>query len=123
MGKVINLYGDRTSVILSTGTAIDMQSTTIKEEIDAFDNLLSATVMEHFANILKISTSEGNYDCALDILQNEVDHLVDNVFIDHKMCLKSILTTLLMQRFGFFITNVLENQEKKTKKQTRKKDK
>ena len=79
MGEVIYIYGDRNSIILSTGTAVDIYAENVKEEIDAFDNLLSATVMEHFYKILYMSTAEDTYDCAIDILEDEVDHLIDNV--------------------------------------------
>lgn len=110
MGKVIHLF-NKDYITLSNGAVADMNINSIQEAIDAFDNLLSMIVMEHFKEILKTSTEDQNYDRAVEIIKKEVIHLVENELVDHKISLDWILTTLALGRLNFFLEKVTKNQQ------------
>jgi len=111
MGEVIHVF-DTAFIKLSNGAIADMYTETIEEAIDAFDNLLSMIVMEHFEEIVKHSTKDQNYNRAIEIIKKEVIHLVENEFIDHKGALDWVLTTLALKRLSFFIEKVTEKQNR-----------
>ena len=112
MGKIINLFGNDTNITLSNGTAVDMYSETIEEAFEAFDNLLSSIVLEQFKDIVKISVDEGNYDAAVEILKKEVHHVVESQLINHREALEWILSTLVLQRLDYFISEINKKQQK-----------
>ncbi len=102
---------------LSTGAIADMTTDTAQEAIEAVDNLLSMIVMENFRKILKASTEDQNYDRAVEIIEKEVQHLVHSEFAaNHEGGLHWILTVLALERFDFFITEVIKKQKKEQKR-------
>lgn len=115
MAEIINLFRNKSEIILSKGTAVNIDSETLQEAFKAFDGLLNSIVMEHFEEIAKISVDEGNYDTAAEILEGEVNHVVENQIENHRGALEWILTTLVMQRFEFIISEINKNQQNEEK--------
>ena len=113
MGNYDFLY-EKNHVRLSTGAIADMETYTIEDGYKAFDNLISMIVMEHFKEILKTSTEDQNYDQAIEMVKNEVKHVVENELSEnYEAALTWILTTLALERMNFFINKVIEKQNKK----------
>jgi len=90
-------------ITLSNGKVVDMSCCNIQEGIESLDNLLSEIVMGHFEIILKMATADGNYDRGLEVLADEVEYLVNNELIPHKISLEWILKTSVFKRFDFFL--------------------
>ncbi|HBT88329.1 hypothetical protein [Desulfobacter sp.] len=113
MGNYDFLY-EKNYLRLSTGAIADMKTNTIEDAFKAFDNLTSMIVMEHFKEILKTSTEDQNYDQAVEMVKNEVKHLVKNELSEnYEAALTWVLTTLALERMNFFINKVIEEQNKK----------
>lgn len=90
---------------LTNGTIVNMDVSTTGEAIVAFDNLVSMIVKENFTEVLKNSDDEQNYGRAIDILEREVNHVVENEVFDHKAFLESVLSTLVLERCMIFLEN------------------
>jgi len=99
--------------ILSTGAVADMTVCNFGDAINAADNLLNMIVMEHFEEILKTQNQNGE-DLTVEIIENEVKHLIDNNIKDHKEALRWFLEIFSLQRL-LHITNEV-NKKKNTGK-------
>ena len=98
---------------LSNGSLVDMNYSTIQEGIQAFDNFLSMIVMGNFKKILKISNESPENDKTVDIIEEEVIHLVENELTGNYKCvLQWILLTCALERLDFITTEVRKRQKK-----------
>lgn len=98
-------------VELSTGDIVNIYPESLNDAIEKFDNLISAAVMVHFDEILKSKKQNGDTN-TMPILIKEVHHLVSTQFVNHGMCLRWILMTLLKQRFDLLLN---ESKRKSSK--------
>jgi hypothetical protein len=98
---------------LSTGAIADMTADTAQEAIEATDNLLSMIVMENFEKMLKKQNKTGE-DHAIEIIEAEVRHLIENEFSGNpEGALHWLLLTLSLGRLDFITTEVRKRQNYK----------
>ena len=103
-------------ITLSNGEVADMTHDSFHEGYEALENLLNMIVMTNFKEILRVATEDQSYDRSVEIVLNEVNHVIQNELgEDFKNTLFWFLFFLAFNKLEYYIDVAVKSQESKMK--------